>query len=226
MIYPEDQLLPLSAVSQYVHCPRRFALLHVEQVWAENVFTAEGMVLHEKVDSGKDEARGDVRIIRSLRLRSLRLGVTGIADVVELHRCDEAGRGARFPRLTGTWMPFPVEYKRGSSKNIESYQAQLCLQALCLEEMLGVQVVEGALFLGTKQHRADVGFDAALRERVESACLAMHHLFDTGTTPPAVYSKRCESCSVIELCLPRSAGSGKKRARAWLDAQISSVVNQ
>ena len=223
-MYSEDQLLPLSAVAQYVHCPRRFALLHIEQIWTENVFTAEGTLLHEKADSGENESRGDLRILRSLRLRSFRLGLTGIADVVELHRLDSVAGGIAIPRINGTWLPFPVEYKRGAAKNIESYQVQLCAQAICIEEMLGARIPEGALFLGVKQHRVFVSFDSALRERTEMACQEIQRLFAAGITPSAVYSKRCESCSVIESCQPKSAGVGKP-VRHWLDVQLASVID-
>lgn len=223
-MYTEDNLLPISAVAHYVHCPRRFALLHLEQIWADNIFTAEGTVMHEKADSGENESRGDVKIIRTLRLRSLRLGITGIADVVEFHRRGTSDGGVVIPHISGTWLPFPIEYKRGAAKNIESYCAQLCAQALCLEEMLHVSIPEGALFLGLKQHRTPVVFDASLREVTESACRDIHQLFATGTTPPPSYSKRCESCSIIEQCQPRAISSGKS-AHDWLDRQITSMVD-
>lgn len=219
-MYPEDQLLPLSAVSQYVHCPRRCALIHLEQVWSENAFTAEGNVLHEKAHSGANESRGDMKILRSLRLRSLRLGLTGIADVVEMHRREPAEGGVQVPGLAGTWLPFPVEYKRGASKDIRCYEVQLCAQAICLEEMLAAKIPEGALFLGEKQHRTPVLFDAALRAETEAACAAVQKLFAEGVTPRADYSKRCSSCSLLEACLPQSAGGGKS-ARAWLARQLA-----
>jgi len=219
MPYSEDQLLSLSAVSQFVHCPRRCALIHLEQVWSENVNTAEGRVLHEKAHSGVSESRGDLKILRSLRLRSLRLGVTGVADVVEMHRCAPSEGGVRLPDTASFWLPFPVEYKRGASKDIRCYEVQLCAQALCLEEMLSVHIPDGALFLGEKQHRTAVAFDAALRTETESVCLAIQKLFSEGVTPPADYNKRCESCSLIENCLPKSAGCGKS-AKRWLDRQL------
>lgn len=222
MPYSEDQLLPLSAVSQYVHCPRRCALIHLEQVWSENVVTAEGRVLHDKVDSGANESRGDLKILRSLRLRSLRLGVTGIADVVELRRRAPSEGGVRVPGIDGAWQPFPVEYKRGASKDIRCYEVQLCAQALCLEEMLAVPIPDGALFLGEKQHRTPVAFDDALRVATESVCLAVQKLFDAGVTPPADYTKRCSSCSLLEACLPQSAGAGKS-ARRWLARQLDEL---
>lgn len=221
-MYTEDQLLPLSAVSQYVHCPRRFALLQIEQLWEDNIFTAEGTVLHEKVDSGIKESRGDLRILRSLRLKSLRLGVTGITDVVELHKTPPEGGGVVVPRLKGTWLPFPVEYKRGASKNIESFAAQLCLQALCLEEMLQAKITHGALFLGTKQQRTAIEFTPALRTQVESACLAMHRLVAEGITPLAEYSKKCQSCSIIDLCQPRICNT--KSAKRWLRNTLENTL--
>ncbi len=223
-MYTEDNLLPISAVAHYVHCPRRFALLHLEQIWADNIFTAEGTVMHEKADSGENESRGDTKIIRTLRLRSLRLGITGIADVVEFHRCETIDGGVAIPHISGTWLPFPIEYKRGAAKNIDSYCAQLCAQALCLEEMLQVDIPEGALFLGLKQHRTPVVFDASLREKTESACRDIHQLFATGITPSPIYSKRCESCSIIEQCQPRAINSGKS-AHDWVDRQITSMID-
>ena len=220
--YPEDQLLPLSAVSHYVHCPRRCALIHLEQAWSENVFTTEGRVLHEKAHSGKSESRGDLKILRSLRLRSLRLGITGIADVVELHRCAPSEGGVPVSGISGTWLPFPVEYKRGAARNIRCYEVQLCAQALCLEEMLDARIPEGALFLGEKQHRSAVAFTDALRAETEAVCLALQKLFAEGVTPPADYSKRCSSCSLFEDCLPKSAGTGKS-ARAWLARELDTL---
>ena len=149
-MYSEDQLLPLSAVSHYIHCPRRCALIHIEQIWSDNIFTAEGEVLHKNAHSGANESRGDIKIIRSLRLRSLRLGITGVTDIVEFHRRTQVEGGVRIPHHNGTWMPFPVEYKRGSAKDLHCYEVQLCAQALCLEEMLSTRISDGALFLGEK----------------------------------------------------------------------------
>jgi len=223
-MYTEDQFLPLSSVSQYVHCPRRCALIHLEQTWADNVYTAEGDVLHDKVDSGKSESRGDLKIIRSLRLHSFHLGISGITDVVEFHRCPTDEAGIQIPGATGLWTPFPVEYKRGAAKDIRCYEVQICAQALCLEEMLGIDTPEGALFLGEKQHRVPVVFNNVLRKETEAVCLAVHNLFDSGITPPGEYSKRCRSCSLIENCLPQSAGTGKS-VRKWLTRQIDELCS-
>jgi CRISPR-associated exonuclease Cas4 len=221
-MYSEDQLLPLSSVSQYVHCPRRCALIHLEQVWSENANTAEGRVLHDKVDSGARESRGDLKILRSLRLRSLRLGLTGIADVVEMHRRTPSEGGVQVPNIDGFWQPFPVEYKRGAAKDIRCYEVQLCAQALCLEEMLSVHISDGALFLGEKQHRTPVSFNDALRTETERVGLAVQTLFAEGVTPPAIYNKRCESCSLIETCLPQTSGAGRS-AKKWLARQLAEL---
>lgn len=223
-MYAEDQLLPLSAVGQYVHCPRRFALLHVEQLWADNRFTAEGTVLHEKADSGLRESRGSVRIIRSIRLRSYELGVTGIADVVEFHRAASDEVGIALPKTAGKWRPFPVEYKRGAAKNLEGYKAQLCLQALCLEEMLKIPIPVGALFLGEKQGRMEVELTPALRAQVVDACHAMQRLFASGETPAPSFGKWCASCSLVEKCQPKTFSS-RRSARAWLDRAIGEAVS-
>jgi CRISPR-associated exonuclease Cas4 len=146
----EDGLIPLSALQHYLFCPRQCALIHVEQMWAEDAATAEGRLLHEKVDAGGGETRPGVRIARSLAIRSLALGVVGKADVVEFH-----GRAGR---------PFPVEYKRGRPKSHRADEVQLCAQAICLEEMFGSAVETGALFYGETRRRSAVTFDADLRE--------------------------------------------------------------
>lgn len=222
-MYAEEQLLPLSAVGQYIYCPRRFALLHVEQQWEDNRFTAEGTILHEKADSGVRESRGAVRIIRSLRLNSYELGVTGIADVVEFHRVTSEEAGVFLPKVAGKWRPFPVEYKRGAAKNQEGYKAQLCLQALCLEEMLKVPVATGALFLGEKQGRVEVDFTTSLRAQVINACHAMQRLFTSGDTPPPSFGKWCSSCSLVEECKPKQFVAHRS-AKKWLERELDGVM--
>ena len=148
--FAERDLLPLSALQHLVFCERQFALIHVEQVWTENVLTVEGRQLHEQVDGGEAEARGEVRIARSVPLRSLRLGLTGRSDVVELRRSAD---GVEIPGVSGRWRPYPIEYKRGKPKPHRADEVQLCAQGMCLEEMLGVEVPLGALFYGTTRRR-------------------------------------------------------------------------
>ena len=189
----ERELIPISALNQYSYCPRRCALIHIEQAWTENRFTAEGRIMHEHVHDESRESRGDVRIDYGVSLRSWRLGLIGKADVVEFHR-----------RPDGSWLPFPVEYKRGKPKADDCDKVQLCAQAICLEEMLSVAIPEGALFYGQTRHRLDVVFDEALRRETEETAQRAHDLIAAGRTPPPVYEKRCESCSLMAECLPKT----------------------
>ena len=157
-MYTEDDLLPLSALQHLLFCRRQCALIHIEQAWVENLYTAEGRIMHERVDSGGETPRGDVRVEYSVPLRSLWLGVTGKADVVEFHRKTGTGKTKR-----AMWLPFPVEYKRGKPKKGNYDKVQLCAQAMCLEEMLDAEIPCGALFYGKTRRRQDVMFDHALR---------------------------------------------------------------
>ncbi|MBI5665806.1 MAG: CRISPR-associated protein Cas4 [Nitrospirae bacterium] len=182
----------LSALQHLVFCERQCALIHIEQLWSENVLTAEGKIIHDKVDTANRESRGKIRIDYCVPLRSLRLGLIGKADVVEFHR-----------KADGMWQPFPVEYKRGKPKIDDSDKVQLCAQALCLEEMLNVEISEGALFYGQTRRREDVVFDNALRMETEDTARKVHELIASGITPKAEYSKKCKQCSLLELCMPR-----------------------
>ena len=208
MNYTEDDLLPLSALQHLVFCERQCALIHIEQAWDENRFTAEGRVMHERVHEAGEESRGEVKTARDLSLRSLRLGLVGKADVVEFHR--EAG---------GIWRPFPVEHKRGKPKPDESDMVQLCAQALCLEEMLGVRVDSGAIFYGRTRRRMEVDFDGPLRRKTEKAAARLHELIESGVTPKPDYTKKCRNCSLVDLCLPQAI---RKRVSvaAYLDRML------
>lgn len=190
----ERELIPVSALNQYCYCPRRCALIFIEQLWDENIFTAEGRIMHDKVDTTKYESRGDVRIEYGVPMRSLRLGLIGKADVVEFHRM-----------ANSTWMPFPVEYKRGKPKIDDCDKVQLCAQAICIEEMLAVEIREGALFYGQTRRREDVVFDNVLRAETEEAARKVHELIEAGITPKAKYSKKCKQCSLLNMCLPNAS---------------------
>ncbi|MCP4701565.1 MAG: CRISPR-associated protein Cas4, partial [Gammaproteobacteria bacterium] len=212
-MYSEDDLLMLSGLQHLAFCERQWALIHLEQVWEENRFTAEGQVLHKRTDETDTEVRGDVRIAHGLRLRSLRLGLSGRADTVEFQRVEsealdhEAGRRTvTFPGVSGYWQPFPVEYKRGKPKKNICDKIQLCAQAMCLEEMLDVSIADGALFYGQSRRRLAVAFDAALRAETESMAARMHKLFNDAKTPVATYEKKCDSCSLVNICLPKTTG--------------------
>lgn len=217
-MYREDELIPISALQHLAFCPRQCALIHVEQAWAENRLTAEGRVLHEHVHEVGADARATVRSVRGLRLRSLALGLIGIADVVEFHA---APSGCFVPGLRGAWRPFPIEYKRGKPKPGRCDEIQLCAQAGCLEEMLGTAIPEGALFYGQTRRRQSVAFDSDLRAALADLSLRAHELIASGRTPPAIYEKKCDACSLFDHCQPRTAGAGKS-ARRYLGQMLSS----
>ena len=203
----DEEPISISALQHMLYCPRQCALIHNEQQWAENRFTAEGRILHERVDSGIRERRGDVTTARNVPLRSRRLGVAGFADLVEMHP------GNR---------PYPVEYKRGKPKAHQADEVQLCAQAICLEEMLDTSVPEGALFYGENRRRKVVAFGAELRALTESVAEGARGMLRTGETPPATYeARKCNACSLERICQPRRprhAGDvGKWLARAIED---------
>lgn len=205
-MFSESDLLPLSGLQHLAYCERQWALIHLEQVWAENRFTAEGRHLHERSDSGTRESRPEVRIARGLPIQSLRLGLIGRADVVEFHRIAE-GAGVRLSDARGQWRPYPVEYKRGQKKRGNFDRVQLCAQALCLEEMLGLTIAEGALFYGQTRRREIIAFEPALRAETELLASRMHALHRERRTPVVTYeSKRCDRCSLIDRCMPKVTG--------------------
>ncbi len=208
--FADDDLLPISALQHLVFCARQCALIHIEQVWADNTLTAEGQVLHARTDEPGEEKRGDRRTSRAVPLVCRRLGLVGQADTVEWHRTGRSG-----------WRAVPVEYKRGRSKPHDADRIQLCAQALCLEEMLDATVPDGALFYGTPRRREAVTFDADLRRRTAAAVDQLRALLAAGATPPARYDARCRQCSLIELCRPKLATRPKHRSvAAWLAAAM------
>ncbi len=186
---PESDYIMISALQHYLYCPRQCALINLEQVWVENRFTAEGRVLHERADSAGSARQGRVRTARTLPIRSQRLGLSGRADVVEFHEDGAV---------------LPVEYKRGRPKANRCDEVQLCAQALCLEEMLVIEIGGGALFYGQQRRRKTVPFDAELRRLTEATVDRVHELFRTERTPRAEYSKKCDQCSLMTTCLPKS----------------------
>jgi len=207
----EPYLAPLSALQHLLFCERQFALIHIEGIWAENARTVEGKQLHEQVHQETSGARGELRIARSLALRSDRLGLVGVADVVEFHPVDKSDHlaAAVLPGVKGTWRPLPVEYKRGRPKPNRCDEVQVCAQALCLEEMLKCAVPRGALFYGKTRRRKDVIFDHQIRQLTEGAARRVHELIQAGITPKASPTRACKQCSLVHLCLPEISGRRK-----------------
>lgn len=212
----EEELIPLSYLAQYYYCARRAALMLVEQEWADNIHTAEGTLLHQRVDSGLTESRGDVLTLRSLWLRSLELGLSGKSDCVEA-TADPAG--IVLPGTTGWWRLRPVEYKHGERRDELEYEVQLCAQAMCLEEMLGAHITEGDLFYAADHRRVTVQFDTGLRKQVKDGAAALHALLRAGRLPPARWTARCRGCSLVEICAPRI----KHSATAYLEELAASA---
>ena len=208
-MFTEDQFLPLSALQHWLYCPRQCGLIHLEQVWAENKFTAEGQVLHKKAHEGEDENKAGVRITRSMAVRSFALGISGQCDIVEFH---------------GDGRVVPVEYKRGKPKSHRADEVQLCAQALCLEEMLRVPIASGCLFYGENRRRTVIEFDAPLRQLVTETSVALHTMIVSRETPLAEYdSRRCDACSLIELCQPKALRF-KRGAAAWFSSALKSQI--
>ena len=210
-MFTDDQLLPISALQHLLFCERQCALIHIEGQWAENRLTVEGRQLHERTDGGVSETHGGLRIARSLPLRSFRLGLVGVADVVEFHPASEPNAT---PSIT------PVEYKRGKPKKDGSDSVQLCAQALCLEEMLKVSIHSGALFYGTVRRRVDVVFDHQLRERTEAAAMRLHAMIASGVTPRAQREPKCDGCSLLHVCLP-DALTPRRSASGYVEHSLS-----
>jgi CRISPR-associated exonuclease Cas4 len=203
--------IPISALQHAVYCRRQAALIHLERMWEENRFTAEGRVLHAIAEKpGSRKARG-VRRAMALPLSSLRLSITGVADLVEFH----AGAG-------GQEVPYPVEYKCGKSKLHRADEVQLCAQAFCLEEMTGARVPEGALFYAETKRRVTVPFDEELRRLTEATIADLAEIFATERTPPPTHLRsRCRACSLILLCRPDAVA---RSARAWRDRMVDQLL--
>lgn len=222
-MYNEDDLLPISALQHWLFCPRQCALIHLEQAWSENQLTAQGRVLHDRAHNAPSESRGDLRVIRGLRLCSRELGLTGQADVVELHLPQPdtpLEQQANIPGLVGRWIIQPVEYKRGRPKQADCDRVQLCAQAMCLEEMLQVGIVEGTLFYGQPHRRETVVLDNPLRQLTCQTAVQIHQMIRGSQTPSGEYSPQCRSCSLIDTCMPKYADKTKD-ARIYLRRQLN-----
>jgi CRISPR-associated exonuclease Cas4 len=210
-VYAEADLIPISALQHFVVCPRQCALIHLERVWIEDERTAEGRVEHERVDRGGAETRGAVRRAYGVPLRSLRLGLAGKADVVEFHAAPDGGAER----------PFPVEHKRGRPKIGDEDRVQLCAQALCLEEMLGIVVPAGALFYGRTRRRAEVAFDEVLRCRTEAVTAEVRALLAAFVTPPPPAVAPCKSCSLRDACRPSAFPIRRRKVADWIAARLA-----
>lgn len=212
--YDDEGLLSLSGIQHVAFCERQWALIHVEHQWAENVKTVEGKQLHERVDDPYfTETRHDVKVVRSTPLVSRRLGLYGIADVIEY---------ISDPELENSLEIRIIEYKRGKPKPDDRDEVQLCAQAMCLEEMLETEIEHGFLFYGETRHRHRVEFTEGLRERVRQLSERMHDLFRKEITPLAIKGKKCNNCSLKDLCLP-SLGKHPRKAAGYVKSLVKEM---
>jgi len=228
-VHGDEDLLPLSGLQHMVFCDRQAALIHVDGVWADNALTVEGSHLHRIVDEGGTSGRGGVRVLRGLGLRSVRLGLVGRADVVELHSVSHGSGGVGLePSLAGRWTLRPVEYKRGRPKVHRADEVQLCAQAMCLEERFGTWVGDGDLFYGANRRRVSVVFDEDLRALVAQVAEQFHALVRSGTVPVRRHEAKCERCSLINACMPagrRTRPSARQFLHRWVQEEIGEGVS-
>ncbi|MFI3226032.1 MAG: CRISPR-associated protein Cas4 [Clostridia bacterium] len=201
MEYNEQDFLMISGIQHFLFCKRQWALIHIENGWVDNIHTVEGDIMHEKVhDSTKNELRKDIFTTRGMNIFSKKLGVSGQCDVVEFRQSND---GINLQNKSGKWIPYPIEYKKGSSKITDIDRVQLCAQAMCLEEMLCCEIDQGALFYGETRKREVVDFDNELRDLVANLFSQMHELYKKGYTPKVKTTKSCNACSLKEICVPK-----------------------
>ena len=216
----EEDYLLLSGIQRFCFCRRQWALVHIEQQWEENTYTVEGNILHERAhDKSLSEKRGDVITVRGMAVSSPTLGVSGQCDVVEFHASPD---GVNLYGRRGTWLPVPVEYKRGRPKEHDADRLQLCCQAMCLEEMLCFpSIARGYLYYGEIAHREEVVLDEALRGDVRRMLLEMHALYKRQHTPLVKPTKGCNACAMKEICLPKLYKNHS--AAAYMASMLSEV---
>lgn len=198
--YDEDDYLMISEIQHFVFCRRQWALIHIEQQWADNYRTADGTAMHKNVhDSTFNETRGGRIIVRAMRVASRELGLSGECDAVEFNECDD---GISIFGRDGKYSVMPIEYKRGAPKESDCDVLQLCAQAMCLEEMLCCEISEGCLYYGETRRRTRVVFDDAVRQRVRKITEEIHGYYSRQYTPVVRRTKSCNACSMKNLCLP------------------------
>ncbi|MEI7726928.1 MAG: CRISPR-associated protein Cas4 [Bacteroidota bacterium] len=224
----DDGLLMLSGIQHFSFCERQWALIHIEQQWNDNRLTVEGHFMHEKVDDPlENDLRGDTVTLRSVSLTSFTLGLYGRADVIELMKVYDGNtiNSIVIKERPGRWKVIPVEYKRGKPKPDERDEVQLCAQAICLEEMHGICIGKGFLYYGETRHRHEVEFTDNLRRLVKNYAKRMHEIFDKGLSPPPVYKPHCKSCSLLDICLPKTL-EGLKSVEEYLGKIVRQTFDE
>ena len=215
-MFQEEDFLQLSGIQHFEFCRRQWALIHIEQQWAENVHTVVGELMHKKAhDPYLTEKRKDILIVRALPVSSKSMGVSGECDIVEFHKCED---GITLFGHRGLYSVYPIEYKKGKPKESDEDKLQLAAQAMCLEEMFSTEITEGAIFYGETRRRKKVVFSEDMRWRAENILGEMHNLYRRGWTPKGKFSKGCNACSLKEICLPKLSRSVK--VSTYLDRSL------
>lgn len=205
--FKEEDFLLLSGIQHFNFCRRQWALIHIEQQWADNVRTIEGEHVHRVADQPQlREKRGERLIVRAMPIHSRELGLSGICDVVEFVR-DSAG--VPLAGEEGFYKPYPVEYKRGKPKKNDSDFSQLVAQVICLEEMLACEISTGYFYYDEIKRRVEITITEADRDRVKASIAEMHRYYERRHTPKVKTGPHCESCSLKQICMPELM---KKRA--------------
>jgi len=216
--YTEEDFLQLAGLQHFTFCRRQWALIHIEQQWAENVLTVKGSIFHEKAHDGySSEKRKDVIISRGMPIRSRTLGISGECDVVEFVRAD---KGITLSGREGMYILHPIEYKRGRPKTTDEDRMQLTAQVICLEEMFLTEIPEAYLFYGETRRRERVEITEELRDECRKLLQEMHQLYERGYTPKVRKTKKCEACSLKTVCLPRL--EKRKNVSAYVSEHMES----
>lgn len=214
-MFDEDRYLALSGIQHFAFCRRQWALIHIEQIWAENLLTVQGSLMHERAhDEAVRERRGSVLTVRGLSVHSRRLGIWGKCDVVEFH---VDSKGHPLTGEDGLWRTVPVEYKRGLPKSIDADRLQLCAQAICLEDMFAEDIETGYLFYGETRSRERVDMTDSLRSEVVQLFSEMHRLYERRYVPRVRPFWACKSCSLAEHCMPKTSG---KQVESYIEKSL------
>ena len=208
--YQEEDYLMISGIQHFQFCRRQWALIHIEQQWEENMHTVKGELMHKKVhDPYLKEKRKDVLVVRALPVSSRSLGFSGECDVVEFHKNED---GVQLYGHRGTYQIYPIEYKKGKPKSSEEDILQLTAQAMCLEEMFSTEIPLGALYYGETKRRQEIEITEELRQKVRDMAAEMHNYYDRHYTPKVKTGRKCSSCSLKELCIPKLEKAGTVKA--------------
>lgn len=231
-MFTEDDFIMISALQHYVYCPRQCGLIHVDDVWQENLFTVRGNILHEKVDTDTYETRGTLKTVRGLRIHSFRHGIVGRCDVVEFKETrkrvghsvpkfsgSESFYAETLKRVQGDFDVMPVEFKSGEPKENISDKVQLCAQVFCLEEMLNTKISQGAFFYGKIRRRNVVEIDNELRLQTESIIASVREVVSKKIVPAAEYAPKCRNCSLQSICQPKAMN--KRKLQSYINRLYS-----